>query len=384
MKNLVRLVLTESLLGSPFVPQKKCNPLAVPLIEAGGAVLSGLVGGLFGSSSQSSANATNLEITRMNNEVQKQLAREANEQSMQIFNRNMDWLREQYYDTDKVRRDVQAYKAAGLNPYALAGNTATSVGSVGSPGMPDIKVPNTEAGHVEPFFLDTEPFQQAFTQGIDAYFQNQLIGSQSENVQADTQQKQIDNATRMMENISRIRLTMAEGDKMLIDKDVSEETKKSIRLQNKYLRKQIKVFSKQMSALASQPYKQNDVLDSQFEANMSQAAVNYMEMRAKQVGIELTQAQIYSVYESVKQAWQSVNNDSRLVNATEKEKAQAVISMVNRDAAEFESIGINRDLVGSQKWRNYITGAVEGLATGVGAYVGFRGLKGPKAVKGFR
>lgn len=378
MKNLFRLVLTENLFGSPFVPKVKLiDPLTMSGIIAGGNFLSGLVGNLFGSSAQSSTNATNLEITRMNNEVQKQLAREANEQSMQIFNRNLNWLREQYYDTDKVRRDVQAYKAAGLNPYALAGNTATTVGSVGAPGMPDIKVPNTEAGHVEPFFMDTEPFQQAFSQGVDAYFQNRLIGSQSENVQADTQQKQIDNMTRWMENLSRLRLTMAEGDKMLSDKNVSDATKDSIRLQNKYLRKQIKVYSKQMNALASQPYKQNDVLDSQFESNMSQAAVNYMEVQAKQAGIKLTEAQIFSVYESVKQAWKSIENDTKLANATVKEKAQAIVHMLNSDAAQFESIGIDKELVGSQKFKNYLSGAVESIVAGVGAYVGFKGLKRP-------
>lgn len=374
MSRFLAAVLKDNLLGCPFVSDRKCNPLAAPLIAAGGSFLSGLVGGLFGSSSQSSANETNLEIARMNNEVQKQLAREANQQSQQQFIANMNWLREQYYDTDKVRRDVEAYKAAGLNPYALAGNSATTVGSVGTPGMSDFKVANTEAGHVDPFFLDTHDFSQGISSAVDAYFQNQLVNAQSENLSADSQQKQIDNMTRWMENISRIRLTLAEGDKMLSDKNVSDETKKSIELQNKYLRKQIKVYTKQMSALAAQPQKNNELMDAQMDQLQSQAAVNRMQLDAVRANIRLTESQIDAIYAEIKQKWQMVKNDTRLANASEREKAQSVIHMLNQDAAAFEQIGIDKELVGSQKFRNYISGVVEGIVGSAGLLFGGRSI----------
>lgn len=380
MFGIYNVVLKDSLLDCPFVSKVKSSS-NFGLLSIGLPFIGGLVDNLFGSSNQSSANETNLEMTRMNNEVQKQLAREANELSSQQFNRNMSWLREQYYDDDKVRRDVEAYKRAGLNPYALAGNTATTVGSVGSPSMPDYKVADTQSGRVEPFFPD---FSDGVSHALDAYFQNQLVTSQSHNLDADSQQKQIDNLTRLMDNLSRIRLTMAEGDKMLADSNVSKETKESIILQNKYLRKQIKVYTKQMSALMEQPYKSNEVLDAQVDSLTSEAALNRMVMLATHYKINLDKAKIDAIYAEIKQKWQMVENDTRLTDASVNEKANAVIHMLNQDAAAFESIGIDRELVGSQKWKNYISGAVEGLAAGFGLSFGLKSIRGVKAISGFR
>lgn len=385
MFKFIKLVLKDNLLGCPFVPDRRfiIDPFFGSALIGGSGLLSSLVGGLLGSSSQSSANDTNLEITRMNNEVQKQLAREANEQSMLQFNRNMNWLREQYYDTDKVRRDVEAYQRAGLNPYTLAGNTATTVGSVGSPSMSDFKVADTQSGHVEPYFPDLSDFASGLSNAVGSYFQNSLIDSQEQNINADTQQKSIDNVTRVMENLSKIRLTMAEGDKLLVDKSVSEETKKSIKLQNDYLRKQMKVYTKQMSALMKQPYKQNDVLDAEREQLASQTALNYMHVQAVSANIDLTNAQIYSIFQSVKQKWQEVNNDTRLTDASVQEKAQAVVHMLNQDAAVFEEIGISKSLVVSQKFKNYISGIVEGAGSALMMYLGFKGMQLPKVIRGF-
>ena len=59
------------------------------LALAGGSVLGNLLGGLFGSSSQRSANETNLQI-----------ARETNQQNRELFNQQLAWQEDMWNKTN--------------------------------------------------------------------------------------------------------------------------------------------------------------------------------------------------------------------------------------------------------------------------------------------
>ena len=76
---------------------RKCNPISAPLlggiIQGGSGVLGSLLGGLFGSSSQNSANKTNLKIAQMNNEFNERMM-----QKQMDYNTDM-WNKQNEYNT---------------------------------------------------------------------------------------------------------------------------------------------------------------------------------------------------------------------------------------------------------------------------------------------
>lgn len=101
----------------------------------GGAIIGGvgsLLNGMFGSSSQSSANSTNLQIAKQNAELQREinqlnreLAEKANAQNYRMFQEqnafNVDmWNKQNAYNTPSAQ--VERLKAAGINPAAVFGS----------------------------------------------------------------------------------------------------------------------------------------------------------------------------------------------------------------------------------------------------------------------
>lgn len=101
----------------------------------GGAIIGGigsLLNGMFGSSSQSSANSTNLQIAKQNAELQREtnqlnreLAEQANAQNYRMFQEqnafNLDmWNKQNAYNAPSAQ--VERLKAAGINPAAVFGS----------------------------------------------------------------------------------------------------------------------------------------------------------------------------------------------------------------------------------------------------------------------
>jgi hypothetical protein len=111
----------------------------LPAIITGGASLLGdLFGGLFGSSATDTANQTNLAI-----------ARETNQNNYKMFQEQLGFNREMYEDSKRYNspsQQVQRFRQAGLNPYAMLGVTDNgSVSAMQSPS-PNPAIP----AHVEP------------------------------------------------------------------------------------------------------------------------------------------------------------------------------------------------------------------------------------------
>ena len=68
------IMIRVKYLDSDFGPSFKCGPFPIAsVIEGGSGVLGSLLGGIFGSKSQNSANATNLQISRENNEFNERM-----------------------------------------------------------------------------------------------------------------------------------------------------------------------------------------------------------------------------------------------------------------------------------------------------------------------
>lgn len=100
------------------------DPILGAALIGGGA---SLLGSLFGSAGQSSANRTNLQIARETNQMQKQLQDEQNAWNLEQWNRNNQ------YNTPSAQMD--RYRSAGLNPYLMMSGGAAGSGNSQSPAQ---------------------------------------------------------------------------------------------------------------------------------------------------------------------------------------------------------------------------------------------------------
>lgn len=146
-----------------------------PLI--GSALISGassLLGGMFGSSSQSSANRTNLQIARETNQMQYQMFQEQNAFNERMYNQM------QQYNTPAAQ--MQRYQEAGINPYIAAGNVQS--GNAQSALQSAQPLP-LHAAQVMP----VDAFKDTFSQignVISQYAQNDLALSQAQKNRAES------------------------------------------------------------------------------------------------------------------------------------------------------------------------------------------------------
>lgn len=190
MLRYVNLVLKDNLCDCPFVPSKKCNPAiaaAAPYI-AGGSALSSLIGGIFGSSSNSSANKTNLEIARMNQQSQ----REANAMNERLFNTSMAynsrmWDKQNEYNLPI--NQVNRLLAAGINPVTAFGQPAEA-GSLTAPNAPNIEAATLDYQQ-KPYDISG-----AFQGAVNAFTQSRLASSAIEKQREETHGITLDNVEK--------------------------------------------------------------------------------------------------------------------------------------------------------------------------------------------
>lgn len=188
MLRYVNLVLKGNLCDCPFVPNKKSNLAIDPFIQAGGAALSSLIGGIFGSSSNSSANKTNLEIARMNQQSQ----REANAMNERLFNTSMAynsrmWDKQNEYNLPI--NQVNRLLAAGINPVTAFGQPAEA-GSLTAPNAPNIEAATLDYQQ-RPYDISG-----AFQGAINAFTQSRLASSAIEKQREETHGITLDNVEK--------------------------------------------------------------------------------------------------------------------------------------------------------------------------------------------
>lgn len=142
----------------------------------GSALISGassLLGGLFGSGAQSSANRTNIQIARETNQMQYQMFKEQNAFNERMYNQM------QQYNTPAAQ--MQRYNDAGINPYIAAGNVQT--GNAQSALQSAQPLP-LHTSQVQP----VDAFKDSFSQignVISQYAQNELALSQAQKNRAE-------------------------------------------------------------------------------------------------------------------------------------------------------------------------------------------------------
>ena len=152
----------------PYAPRSKMigAELGSAAITAGASLL----GNILGVGSANSANKTNLQIARENNQAQRELFHE-----QMAYDTDM-WNKQNQYNLPV--NQVQRLLAAGINPAAVYGNgTMSEAGQLTAPNAP-----NLQQAHMSPYDFDFSGVGQA----TNAYFQNQLINEQKKKTAAET------------------------------------------------------------------------------------------------------------------------------------------------------------------------------------------------------
>lgn len=146
-----------------------------PLI--GSALISGassLLGGIFGSGAQSSANRTNLQIARETNQMQYQMFQEQNAFNERMYNQM------QQYNTPAAQ--MQRYNDAGINPYIAAGNVQSGNAQSALQSAQPLPLHTAQV-------MPVDAFKDTFSQignVISQYAQNDLALSQAQKNRAES------------------------------------------------------------------------------------------------------------------------------------------------------------------------------------------------------
>lgn len=133
----------------------------------GSAIVSGasnLIGNIFGSKSQSSANKQNMQIAQMNNDFN---AREA--QKARDFQLDM-WTKTNEYNSARSQR--QRWEQAGYNPYMMANGANAGIAQSQGSASQAAAAPNPTA---QAYRYDFSGISQA----VNSVFQNKLLDQQS-------------------------------------------------------------------------------------------------------------------------------------------------------------------------------------------------------------
>jgi len=141
-----------------------------------------LLGNVFGSSSNSGANKTNLKLAAQNREFQREMYNR-----QMAYNTDM-WNKQNEYNDPS--NQVERLRAAGINPY-LALQNGNGVGVAQSAG--GVTPPAGGAAQVNPFIPDTKGFVDSAMQLSQLLFQSKKQDSEVALNNAELESRHIDN-----------------------------------------------------------------------------------------------------------------------------------------------------------------------------------------------
>lgn len=380
---------------------RKCDPLVGPLIQGGSAVLGSLLGGIFGSSSQSSANKTNLKIAQMNNEFNERMM-----QKQQDYNTDM-WNKQNAYNTPSAQ--VQRLKEAGLNPYLMMSNgsqigtasSANSTSMASASGNPDVQAYDPSSGiatgvnAIGGAIANYISAKKAESEISKMNFENKLLEQQIISMSKDNEYKSLmndemlrgfkfDNYKKSAEYESQLWSNRYQqetfnsdvGIKRLQEQNLANQnviqglTALQMSLNNRQLQNEINAFPKRLKAELNEAYARAFSAFASGKASLSQCALNFK----------------YGVTELLKQRGQHYENviTLRSINSLVK-TAKYTASQAKWQSQMMNNAALNSDR-DSQGWNYYLYRYSQPVLTGLGLGTGvFFGLKGAKhtKVKGF-
>lgn len=216
-------------------------------LSIGAPVLSGIVSNIFGASNTKSANETNLEIARMNNEQSYKMFKEQNAFNLDMWNKNNVY--------NSPQKNVERLLAAGINPAAVYGSGSTTPASQ----IQSATAPQLQRAEVRPFIPDFDGVGQA----VNAYFDNQMKSKAAESTGIDNQMKMVDLQYKAMHHLGDLMEQKHRIDKMISDTHLNKEQQSYLREQSEYLGLQIQKFKDTYEVGIEREKLQNDVMRAQ-------------------------------------------------------------------------------------------------------------------------
>lgn len=281
------------------------------LIQGGSSLVGGVMSGLFGSAAQNDANRLSLQINRENNEFNAKQAALNRAFQERMYERSFREAND--YNTPLAQR--KRYEEAGINPYFLLGNvqqgnmqSAPFGASASSAGMPSI--------HAYDSTTAIMGAAEGIGNAVSNYFTNSKLSRESEGTAID--------------NLTRYRRNIAEIDKMLAEKGVSEASKHKLIAEKNRIEK---LMDKEYELLTS---------ETEISKSNQQQANNTIEMQNLErefKGLEISF-----------QNW--FNEQQKKLGAKELERLAAIISFTRAQTAseyvkkvqiDMQNSGINLD-----------------------------------------
>lgn len=333
-------------------------------------VASNIIGGLFGAGNQKSANETNLEIARMNAQAQ----RETNAMNERLFHESnvfseKMWNKANEYNSPSAQ--VQRLINAGINPAFVMGNGSTAEASaLQSAAAPHMDAPVMNAS-VQPF--DPSPYVHGAFTAANAFTKNQLDNAMADETRSRTSGNNVQNTIALLTMMDKV-------ENSHLDKE-----EKDIRM--KILRDTWKDFVAISHGNVKQQEAQTDNL---IQSTASMKARDLLAQQAHDLQVKLTDAQINGISsqialnaQSIADMIQRLDIDRENAAAYRSALGNQVIHLLNQDSSVFEQLGISKELMSSEKFKNYLGSVTQTLYDGILSYMLFKGVKAPAPIRGF-
>lgn len=336
------------LINNEGVPLMKRDPfsLGAAALLGGTSIVGSALGGLFGSSSQRSANDANLTIARENNQMQmdmfnrslefnERMSNQSNEFNAAEAQKLRDWQERMYYTQrkyDTPLAQMERYRQAGINPYFAMGNIqggnvqgsfggAAAAGSAATaPGVPSLSSPTMQA------YNPTDAIMQGVN-GLHAaagvFYEGKLKSEQAKNIAID--------------NITKLQRDRAELSKVKAEMEKTKADTSSITKQIAWIDKRAEAELRQLSANTDFAYAQKKLTEEQQRLTAIQADYQNMVTEAFPAKNAKEMAEIHSrIQANGASAYASVQSGRLSV-------AQAATEAVNKSVRELEKEGVKID-----------------------------------------
>lgn len=277
--------MIANLIIKPLKPQRKClfgldDALAGGLLAGVGSIGGSLLGGIFGSSAQSSANETNMQIAQMNNEFNERMLEKQisyNRENQQVQNQ---WSEDMYNKYNSPQAQVKQMQEAGINPYTQG---TSPIGS---------NQTSAQAGAINP--PTATPVQVSPVTGMsDAIRQASSMLLQLPLLVAETEGKKLDNVGKTIDNDFKVALTQAKLDNLV-------HSTNNLKLKNTFQDLSNKMFQRTFDMEVDRKAMANKLLDIQIQdASAKLIQDNVLAQYAKKEKLQqlkLLSAQIVSEY----------------------------------------------------------------------------------------
>lgn len=174
-----------------------------------GAGLAGSVGSnISNKNATADTNATNMQIAQMNNEFNEKMMEKQQAYNVENFERESQFQEHMFdkaADYNSLPSRMQQAKDAGVNPYvALSSGSFGSVSASSSPSVGSVTAPTASQVTAQAPHYDYSGIGSSIAAGLDVYSKLKNTASQTDLIDAQSRNIQIENQYKSMEIMKRL------------------------------------------------------------------------------------------------------------------------------------------------------------------------------------